>query len=451
MRITTPVIYSLYFLLSMFLFSCQKKSERGEGSSLSLNEIGEKMHYLLKDRMLGIWYPRAIDSIDGGYLSVLDDQWKPRTDQGKFIVTQARHLWTLAVAMERYDDKVFSAGARHGFEFLRDKMWDSEFGGFYDLRTKAGGVPEGDAANDKRAYGNSFAIYGLSAYARASGNKEALELAKKGFWWLEAHSFDSIYGGYNQYLTREGIPYHEAYGDDIPYYQHFKDQNYSIHIMEAYTELYRLWPNDTLKEKLTHLFYLIRDKITNEDGHMTLFFYQDWSPVSYKDSAEINYRFDHVSFGHDIETAYLLLEASNVLGIYDETTLEKTKLMVDHSLKGIDEDVGGLFERGYYFNGELAIVDSTKSWWPQVEGMNSLLLFYGLFPKQEQYKESFISLWNYCDQYMIDWENGGWYTKGIDKEAELKTSNKGGYWKGPYHTTRSLVNCIDLLENGVPY
>ncbi len=408
------------------------------------------MHYLLKDRMLDVWYPRAIDSIDGGYLSVLDDRWRPKDDQGKFIVTQARHLWTLSVAMERYEDKVFSEGARHGFEFLRDKMWDPEFGGFYDFRTKDGGIPEGQAANDKRAYGNSFAIYGLSAYARASGNEEALELAKEGFRWLEAHSYDSVYGGYNQFLTREGVPYHKAY-DNIPYYQYFKDQNYSIHIMEAYTELYRLWPNDTLKKKLTDLFYLIRDEITNKDGHMTLFFYQDWSPVSYKDSAQVTYRFDHVSFGHDIETAYLLLEASNALGIYDKTTLDKTKLMVDHSLKGMDREVGGLFEKGYYFANELTIVDSTKSWWPQVEGMNSLLLFYSLFPEQEQYREAFISLWDYCDQYMIDWENGGWYTKGVDKEPMSKTSNKGDYWKGPYHTTRSLINCIDLLENGVPY
>lgn len=437
------------FQISMFGFlilaGCQTKENTIDDRS-KLTEIRDEMKILLKDKMLDAWYPTAIDSVDGGFLSVLDENWQPYGDQTKFIVTQARHVWSLARAMERYpENEQYAQWAAHGFKFLSEKMWDQEEGGFYELRLKNGDQPPGQNPDEKRAYGNSFGIYASAAYARATGSEEALEFAKETFRWMNKHSYDPIHGGYFQFLTREGRPFHEVY-DSLPFYQYYKDQNSSIHIMEAFSELYRIWPNDTLRNRLEDLFLLIRDDITNPEGYMTLFFTLDWKPVSFRGEPIHYWNFDHVSFGHDIETAFLLLDASDALGRNDAETDTITKRMVDHSISmGLDRKTGGLYYKGYYFLDEMAIVDDQKSWWVEAEALNSLLLFDGLYP-EEGYLEEFISMWDYSKKYLIDWERGGWYNRGYDNFPEAKNANKGAHWKSPYHTLRSIKNCIDMLD-----
>lgn len=170
--------------------------------------------------------------------------------------------------------------AEHGVQFLKDKMWDKEFGGFYDLVTREGEPIREDGLIIKRAYGNAFAIYGLAEYFYASGDTAALKLAQETFWWLEKHSYDPQYGGYFQTMMRDGTPFKDGYRV-IP----AKDQNSSIHILECLTELYKVWPDSTLKERLSSMLRIVRDTITTEKGYLTLFFQRDWTPVSYMDSA----------------------------------------------------------------------------------------------------------------------------------------------------------------------
>ena len=439
----------IYYLLGALLMnSCAPDSPMVNDNPGQLATIKEEMELLLKDKMLDVWYPKAIDSIDGGFLSMLDEDWEPFGDQSKFIVTQARHLWTLSKAMERYPDNTNYPGwAAHGFQFLKNSMWDQEFGGFYELRLKDGSRPMGEAADEKRAYGNSFGIYAAAAYAKASGDEEALEFAKEAFRWMNEHSYDTQYSGYFQFLTRDGTPFHLTKDpNEMSFNEYFKDQNSSIHIMEAYSELYRIWPNDTLGQRLEELMLLIRDKFTNDEGYMTLFYTLDLQPISYRDSAVMHRNFDHVSFGHDIETAFLILDASQALELEDARTDSVTRRMVDHSIQqGLDREVGGLFYKGYYFNQKMAIVDDVKSWWVEAEALNSLLLFDGLYPG-EGYLGEFINMWDYTSKYLIDWERGGWYNRGIYNYPDAISSNKGAHWKGPYHTMRSVMNCIDMLE-----
>ena len=433
---------------SLFLFRCTTENLHESDNMEQLTTIKAEMQMLLKDKMLDVWYPKAIDSVDGGFLSMLDENWEPFGDQSKFIVTQARHLWTLAKAMERYpENSDYPRWAAHGFDFLKKKMWDQEFGGFYELRTKDGSRPQGKEADDKRAYGNSFGIYATAAYAKASGSQEAMEFAREAFRWMNTHSYDTQYSGYFQFLTREGVPFHLAKKpNEMSFNEYFKDQNSSIHIMEAYSELYRIWPNDTLGSRLEELMLLIRDKFTNQEGYMSLFYTIDLQPISYRDSSVMHWNYDHVSFGHDIETAFLILDASWSLKKDDPTTDVVTKRMVDHSIQlGLDQEVGGLYYKGYYFLNKMAIVDDQKSWWVEAEALNSLLLFDGLYPG-EGYLEEFIKMWAYTSDYLIDWERGGWYNRGIDNYPEAVSSNKGAHWKGPYHTVRSIMNCIDMLE-----
>ena len=125
--------------------------------------------------------------------------------------------------------------------------------------------------------------------------------------------------------------------------------------------------------------------------------------------------------------------------------------MVDHALRwGWDDDAGGFYDRGYYFSGEdtLTIIEDTKNWWAQAEGLNTLLMMSELYPSDPMnYYEKFLKQWEYIDTYLIDHENGGWYPSGLDHEPEAEQAKKSHIWKSPYHTGRALMNCIRRLED----
>ncbi|HTY11444.1 MAG TPA: glycosyl hydrolase [Bacteroidota bacterium] len=398
------------------------------------------------------FYPLSVDTTYGGYFSDINYQWELDGLQTKMIVTQARHIWSASNAAMFYQkDNTLRNIAAHGVEFLKDKMWDSEFGGFYDLVTRQGDPIKEEGQIVKRAYGNAFAIYGLSAYYRASGDSAALKMAQETFRWLEQHSYDKQYGGYFQFLARDGTPFKDGYQEVAP-----KDQNSMIHILEAFTELYKVWPDSLLKERLNSLLVLIRDVVTTKRGNLVLFLKRDFTPVSFKDASpsvrEKNYEFDHVSFGHDVETAYLMLEASEVLGLrHDTTTLSVAKNMVDHVLTyGWDQDHGGIYDGGYYFgtSERATVIRKTKEWWAQVEAFNSFLMMSEIFPNDPMhYYDRFCDQWEFCKKYLIDRERGGFYWGGIDIVPGNVYAPKASIWKCNYHTSRGLINCINRLKS----
>lgn len=413
------------------------------------------MEASLQNELLDKYYLRNFDSVYGGFITTYTFDFIPTGPQDKFIVTQARHTWTTAKASQRYPaKKYFGKGAANGFRFLRDKMWDAEYGGFYSLVDRKG-ENKSNPRVPKDAYGNAFALYALAAYYKASHDTAALALAKKTFGWLEAHSHDPVYKGYYQHLQRDGSPVVRDASVPSTSDLGYKDQNSSIHLLEAFTELYGVWPDAAVRRRLEEMLYLIRDKITSPKGSLTLFFTPDWTPVSFRDSSEAavlrHKNLDHVSFGHDVETAYLLLEASHALGIKADTTTEKiAKRMVDHALKnGWDGTAGGFYDEGYYFKNEkgIRILKDSKNWWAQAEGLNTLLLMADRYPADSaQYFEKFKQLWTYVQTYLIDHVNGDWYEEGLDKEPQRRTALKAHQWKATYHNYRALTNCIARLR-----
>ncbi|MFZ0454634.1 MAG: AGE family epimerase/isomerase [Ignavibacteriaceae bacterium] len=445
---------AIFFVLQGMQTNTQGKNDKPETNKKTI--LKEMEHVL--NQSFELWYPLSIDSSDGGYYSDINYKWQLQGKQNKMIVTQARHVWSASNAALFYKKYNYLPKiSEHGFKFLKNVMWDKKNGGFYDLVERDGkvlnqsgfGLPD-EKQVIKNAYGNAFAIYGLAAYYKVSKDTDALELAKETFNWLDTHSYDPDYGGYFQYLSRNGTPFKEGYHGVPP-----KDQNSSIHILEAFTELYSVWPDSRLKERLASLLHIIRDKFVTEKGYLNLFFKRDLSPVSYRDSSsavrEKHYEFDHVSFGHDIETGYLLLEASKALGLKDDTnTLSIAKKMVDHTLKnGWDEKVGGIYDGGYYFKGKskITIIMKTKQWWSQIEALNSCLMMSQIFPSDKiNYYGKFCEQWDYIKKYLIDKKYGGFYWGGIDEAPGNKTYPKGTIWKADYHTTRGLINCIRRLN-----
>lgn len=418
-------------------------------------QIAAQMEYSIQKELLNKWYPRSVDYKYGGFLSTFTYDFKPTGSQDKMIVTQARHVWSNAKAAELYPGNLYyKTSASHGFYFLRHVMWDKLYGGFYTLVDRQGNVKETDLGM-KTAYGNAFGIYSLAAYYQCSGDTAALNLAKKAFTWLEVHSHDLVNKGYYQHLQRDGTPVKRKVGVASTAETGYKDQNSSIHLLEAFTELYKVWPDQLLSQRLNEMLCLIRDTIATKQGYLTLFFQPDWTPVSVRDSAKDvilkNHNLDYVSFGHNVETAYLMLEASETLGLRnDSTTLEISKRMVDHALKnGWDSKVGGFYDEGFYFKDDdsISIIRDTKNWWAQAEGLNSLLLMNDYFPDDTlQYFQKFKTLWEYAKTYLIDHEHGDWYAGGLDKEPQMKTALKGQIWKGTYHAFRALANCVERLN-----
>jgi mannobiose 2-epimerase len=415
--------------------------------------LADKIDASIKEEILEKWYPLAFDTTYGGFLTAFTYDFQPTDDQRKMIVTQARHTWTNSKAAVRYQDSTYVRGAKHGFQFLRDVMWDRDNGGFYTMVSRAGEPI--DTHLGKTAYGNAFAIFALAAYYEQSKDAEGLNLAKEGFEWLDKHSHDPLLGGYYQHLARDGTPLvrtpETLSTSDLGY----KDQNSSIHLLEAFTELYQVWPDSVVRERLREMLFLIRDRIVTPEGYLTLFLTPDLKPVSFRDLPDsvihVHHYLDHVSFGHDVETAYLLLEASHVLGLENDTTTARiAKKMVDHSLaKGWDADKGGFYDEAYYFKNkaDITITADTKNWWAQAEGLNTLLMMAELYPDDpNDYYDKFELLWDYVDTNLIDHVNGDWYAGGIDRQPELKTALKGQIWKANYHQYRSLTNCVDRLK-----
>jgi cellobiose epimerase len=440
MKIQT--LLALIFLIGNFKMVAQPTRQRAATIQAEMLEVFEK-------NMLPAWYPRVVDTTFGGFLSNFDYKWQQKERQEKMIVTQSRHVWTASKAAELYpDNKTYPSVSRHGFLFLNDKMWDAQHGGFFNLVNQAG-EPMPKDNHIKQAYGNAFALFALAAYYKMSHDTAALDLAKRTFFWLEKHSYDSEHGGYFQFLNADGTPLKNGLGNTPP-----KDQNSSIHLMEAFTELYGVWQDDLVKRRLEEMLALIRDTMTDPRGFLNLHFQADWTPLSYRDSTDEtrqkNIHLDNVSFGHDIETAWLLMDAATALGKpNDKKTLKIAKKMVEHGLKyGFDTTVGGVYDAGYYFKNQSkpTIIKDGKNWWTQVETLNTLLYMAKLYPNDPMdYFRKFEKQWAYIQKYLIDHEHGDLYAGGLDKEPHQKTGDKSHIWKGNYHASRALMNCMRML------
>ena len=449
--------FTLLLLPFLFFIACNPADEHtGQLAGTLDPELRESLsaefQSHLLNHILDPWYPASVDDEHGGYNTRFDYRWNPDDHQPRMIVSQARLIWTASVASEFVDDtdRLLSA-AEHGFHYLKNVMWDHEYGGFYNQVSREGSVTQNsDGRAIKQAYGNAFAIYGLAAFVMATGNQDALELAIDTFQWLESHSYDPEYGGYFNYMERDGTPLTDGFNGTPP-----KDQNSSIHLLEAFTELYHVWPDPLLGERLFEMLTLIRDTIRIDPGYLVLFSEADWTPVSFRDSSDQvrneNYYLDHVSFGHDVETAFLMIEASEALGIQnDSTTHHYAKQMVDHSLRtGWDHETGGFYDGGYYLDTDedLVIVRDTKTWWAQAEGLNALLLMSLLYPDDEmEYQRYFLQMWDYINEYFIDHEYHGWFESGLDKTPDSRYGAKGHIWKTNYHDGRTMMNGIRMLN-----
>lgn len=436
----------LMLLLLFSLIGCTTTHSEDRFLGVPTSEIQSELNSLLQN-----WYPRIVDTVRGGYWTNYEYDWTRSEDQPKMLVTQARGLWTAARAASVFPDRpVYREAADHGYRFLTQQMWDRENTGFYQLFPD--GISPAGTLGHKMTYGNAFALYALSEYAKVNDSPEVLGWVQKAFDWLETTAYDSINGGYYNLILPDTLTDPEeirsiGWGDPS-----WKDQNTSIHVLEALTTTYQVLPEEKVKVRLEEMLRLVRDTMVHPEGFLHLYFTSDWQPFYHRDSSRAyimdHLQFDHRSFGHDIETAYLLLDAAETLyGSPDTATLHVAENLVQHTLDyGFDENYYGLFDRGYKFreSDEVEIVDNKKNWWGQAEAWHTLALFATMHPEEEMYPQAFQQMWKYITTEMIDGEYGGWFNNGLDTDPENRTARKGHQWKGAYHNGRALIQTLEM-------
>jgi len=418
------------------------KSVRQPSAEEYTSLADEVESHLMRD-VARAWFPRCVDEQNGGFHANFSRDWTKQPGSGKFIVFQSRQTWISSqLAMHRPGLRAeFLRYARHGLKYLNEVMWDGEFGGFYwGLDNE--GKPTDAFGSDKYLYGESFGMYAAAAAYQATGEAAGLDLAKRAFRWLEEHAHDGKHGGYFEIMTRQGKVI-ELPGPITPrsgkyaaggFYAGYKSMNSHIHMLEALSALYEVWKDGEVRERLEEVLRIVRDRVAVEPGCLNLFFTRDWRPVP-----------DHDSYGHDIETAFLLIEAAESLGEgIDGKTLGMARMLVDHALDwGWDEQHGGFYDKGFALS---AAFDKKKVWWSQVEGLNALLLMHEQFGvESDRYWQAFVKQWQFVRRFQIDSEFGGLYGE-VEADGAPISTTKGQNWKAGYHDGRSFMLVADRLR-----
>jgi mannobiose 2-epimerase len=411
-------------------------------SRVAYLKFADEAEAMLRRDVLGVWFPRCVDQENGGFHADFTRDWRRAPGDEKFSVFQGRMTWIAAeVALRRPDLKdQFLPIARHGLNYLSDVLWDKQYGGFFwGLDYKGRVTPR--FTDGKHLYGMSFGLYGAAAAYQATKDARALELAERAFRWMDEHAHDATNGGYFEWLTRDGrvVRAGTATGkvEGVPVAQFplgYKSMNTHIHLLESFTQLYEVWKDETLRRRLEELLAIVRDKICVEPGAMNLYFTVEWQAIP-----------DHDSYGHDVETAYLMLEAAEALGrAHDAKTERMARLLVDHALQyGWDETYGGFYREGTSIG---RAEDTAKDWWVQVEGLNTLLLMHERYGAQtDAYFKAFQQQWQFIRDRQIDAEFRGMYG-AVTRDGTPTDHSKAQIWKAAYHDGRALLNVTERLR-----
>ena len=381
---------------------------------------------MLEHNILRFWIDRMQDDEHGGFYGRIDSNNELHADADKGAILNARILWTFSAAYRVLRKPVYLEMAYRAKRYFIAHFIDPEYGGVYwSLDYK--GQPKD---TKKQFYAIGFAIYGLSEYARATGNKEALMQAIQLYHCIEEHALDHEHNGYIEAMTRDWQPVadmrlseHDA---NYP-----KSQNTHLHIIEPYTNLYRVWPSAELEKSLRNIIDIFTDKILNsETHHLDLFFDMDWT----RGAGQLE------SYGHDIECSWLMHEAALVLG--DKVVLSKVEPIV--------RIVASASEKGLLTNGAMIheanltadTTDDDLQWWVQAEAVVGFMNLYQHFHDESAFHKA-LCLWEYIKDNLIDYKDGEWYwSRHLD--GSLNTiDDKAGFWKCPYHNGRM---CLEILE-----
>jgi mannobiose 2-epimerase len=384
----------------------------------------------LTGNILPFWMRHTVDREHGGFYGAIDCDGQVDKQAPRASVINARILWTFSAAARILHDKACRETADWAYNYITDKFWDREYGGVYWMLDHLGNP----ISDRKQIYAQAFAAYGMAEYFRATGRVESLDCAKQLYRLIEEMSGEPLYGGYLEARARDWSALEDVRLSEKDLNSP-KSMNTHLHILEAYTNLLRVWPDPTLRASLACLLELIMDRIVdNSTAHFKMFFDNKWTPLS-----------DHVSFGHDIEGSWLIQEAAEVLG--DPVLLDRARDLAVRMAQavydqGLDKD-GSLF----YEASEGRMVDPNKHWWAQAE---AVVGFYNAWQVsgREHFRTAAYRVWKYIEDKIVDKVHGEWHAKLKPDGTPWKAEDDAdaclvGAWKCPYHNARV---CFEMLE-----
>ena len=398
-----------------------EKAQKTSAELFAAQALASQMKKELTQNILPFWMNRMIRQ-EGGFYGRIDGYGNTDPDAPIGNIMISRMLWTFASAYRMLHKEEYLETANLAKEFIINHFYDTEYGGTYWSLN-----PDG-SPNDtkKQIYAIAFTIYAMAELNRATGDGQALEYAVKLFNSIEDHSFDASKDGYFEAFTRgwDSIGDMRLSEKDA---NESKTMNTHLHILEAYTNLYRVWNSSLLRERLKGLIEIFEERILAENGHLKLFFDDDW-----------NCGYDIVSYGHDIEASWLLHEAAIVLG--DPEVLARIGKLVPHISAAATE--GFTPEGGMIYESVSGKTDRDRHWWVQAESVVGYFNLWDSFGSQEGL-ENALMCWDFIKTHIIDCENGEWYWSLRADGSVNRDDDKAGFWKCPYHNGRM---CLEIIE-----
>ena len=388
-----------------------------------------EMQDVLQKNILRFWLDKMVDQEHGGFYGRIDGHEHLHADAEKGAILNARILWAFSAAYRVLGDKTYLEAASRAKHYIIDYFIDPEYGGVY-WSLDCNGKP---LDTKKQFYAIGFAIYGMSEYARATGDAEALKVAIDLYRCIEEHALDHEYNGYIEAMTRDWQPIADMRLSELDA-NYPKSQNTHLHIIEPYTNLYCVWKSDELKASLHNLIDIFTDRILNpETHHLDLFFDMDWK----RGAGALE------SYGHDIECSWLIHEAALVLG--DAEVLKKVEPIVEMVAKASEKGLNADGSMVHEANLDTGYVDSDLHWWVQAEAVVGFFNIYQYFGDESALQKA-QHCWTYIKENLIDNENGEWHWSRRKDGTLNLDDDKAGFWKCPYHNSRM---CLEIIERSV--
>ena len=401
-----------------------------------LRALAGEMRAELVERILPYWSEHAVDEERGGFFGSIGPDGEPDAEAPWGAVLNARVLWTFSAARRVLGSSRVLDLADRAADVITRLFLDPEHGGaFWTIR------PGGEPVDERKyTYAQAFAVYALSEHHRATGRESSLREARTLFGHIEMHAFDARYGGYWEVFDRDWTLVEDGRLSERDLVAP-KSQNTQLHLLEAYSALYRVWPDRLLEARLLALVELFADRIVDGSaGHGRPFFERDWTALS-----------EEASFGHDIETAWLLWDAAEILGAPEISARagEVATCLATRVLESGVDPRGGVFLKAHP-DGR---VERDKVWWPQAEAVVGFLAAYGK-TAHEAFLAAAWNTWAFIKTHLLDHRLGEWHQQAAPDGTPRLDKEKVGLWKGPYHSARACIEVMErsrrLLEVGGP-
>jgi mannobiose 2-epimerase len=397
--------------------------------SNELKNFSRRADDQLFGKIMPFWCGPAVDHERGGWMGWLSNDLKPDRTQPKGLIVNCRILWAFSAVHRARPEKLFRQMAGRAFDFVTNRFWDSQSGGAFWRLDDSGKVID----DSKKIYGQAFYIYALTEFHRAFGSRAALEQAQQLFELIERHAHDAKFGGYVEVCNRD---WSEAGADarlsekDM---NEKKSMNNHLHVLEAYTNLYRVWKHQRVAERLNELIEIFLTRILDtRTKHFHHFFDEQW-----------RVRSDTYTFGHDIEGTWLLCEAAEELG--DALLLGRVRAVALQMAEVVLKESFTASGAIYYEGKGGKTIDHGRECWPQAEAAIGFLNAFQL-SGDKKFFDAAQRVWTFIEESLVDRVHGEWFWRiNEDGQPDPKLP-KVSEWKGPYHGSRACLETLHRLE-----